>query len=122
MLQNYNMSVVHTTCYIDKKRDASPLIFPDTPISPVPVTPMDAESSNDDIPISFQVPPQMSESSIEDDTPVDDTVIAMLTVTTYKIIKEGSQKGKEKLADSEGYTYTVKERRANGKTVWTCSV
>ena len=51
MQQNNNiMCVVHTTCYIDQQRDASPLLFPDTPISPVPVTPMDAESSNDDIP------------------------------------------------------------------------
>ena len=121
MQQNNNIiSVVHTTCYIDQQPDASPVLFHDTHISPV--APMEVESSNEDIPISFEVPPQLSESSIEDDTPVDDTVIALPTVTNYEVIKGGSQKGKEKLADREGYTYTVKERRANGNTVWTCSV
>ena len=44
---------------------------------------MEIKSSNDDIPISFEVPPRMSESSIEDDTPVDDTGIAMPTVTHH---------------------------------------
>jgi hypothetical protein len=83
---------------------------------------MDVESSNDDILISFEVPPQLSESSIEDNSPAQNDDIAMPMVTTYEVIKEGSQKGKEKLADSEGYTYTVKERRTNGNTVWTCSV
>ena len=113
MQQNNNIIfVVHTTCYIDQQPDPSPVLFHDTPISPV--APMEVESSNVDIPISFEVPPQLSESSIEDDTPVDDTVIAMPTVTNYEVIKEGSQKGKEKLADSEGYIYPVKERRANG--------
>ena len=100
--------------------DVSPLLFPDTPNSSV--APMDVESSNDDILISFEVPPQLSESSIEDDSPAQNDDIAMPMVTTYEVIKEGSQKGKEKLADSEGYTYTVKERRTNGNTVWTCSV
>ena len=100
--------------------DVSPLLFPDTPNSSV--APMDVESSNDDILTSPEVPPQLSESSIEDNSPAQNDDIAMPMVTTYEVIKEGSQKGKEKLADSEGYTYTVKERRTNGNTVWTCSV
>ena len=41
---------------------------------------------------------------------------------TFHLIEDGSQKGKEKLADSNGYTYTVKTRRSNGNKVWTCSV
>ena len=81
---------------------------------------MEVESSNDDILISFEVPPQLLESSIEDDTLVQNDDIAMPMVTTYEVIKEGSQKGKEKLADSKGYT--IKEWRTNGNTVWTCSV
>jgi hypothetical protein len=40
----------------------------------------------------------------------------------YNVIEEGSQKGKKKLADSEGYTYRIKERRANENKGWTCSI
>ena len=43
-------------------------------------------------------------------------------VVSYVIIEEETQKGKKKLADSERYTYTIKERGANGNKVWTCSV
>ena len=74
--------------------DVSPLLFPDIPSSPV--APMEVEPSNDDIHISFEVPRQLSESSIEDDTPVQNDDIAMPKVTTYEVIKEGSQKGKKK--------------------------
>lgn len=78
--------------------------------------------SHDHIMISFEIPQQLTESSIEDDTPRQYDDENMPTVTTYEMIEDGSQKGKEKLADSEGYTYTVKKRRANGDKVWTCSV
>ena len=43
-------------------------------------------------------------------------------MVTYQVIQDGSQKGKEKLADSQGYTYIVKVWRANGNKVWRCSV
>lgn len=71
---------------------------------------------------SFEVPQQLMESSIEDETPRLDDDANVPSVPTYQVIEDGSQKGKEKLADSEGYTYTVKVRRANGNKVWTCSV
>jgi hypothetical protein len=57
---------------------------------------MEVEPSNNDIHINFEVPRQLSESSIEDDTPVQNDDIAMPKVTTYEVIKEGSQKGKKK--------------------------
>ena len=71
---------------------------------------------------SFEVPREIMESSIEDDTPRQYDGETVPAVTTYEIIKDGSQKGKEKLADSDGYTYIVKTRRANGNRVWRCSV
>ncbi|CAB4009919.1 Hypothetical predicted protein, partial [Paramuricea clavata] len=60
------------------------------------------EVDYNDVMISFDVPPQLSESSIEDETvrQYDD----MPMVTMYEVIEEGSQKGKKKLADSKGYT------------------
>ena len=57
--------------------------------------------------ISFAVPPQILESSIEDDT-LREYEGESTTTITYELIVDGSPKGKEKLADSEGYTYTVK--------------
>ena len=79
------------------------------------------EDSNDSMP-SFEVPEQFVESSIEDDTPRQCDPAIVPTVVTYQVIQDGSQKGKEKLADSQGYTYIVKVRRANGNKVWRCNV
>ncbi|KAJ7379401.1 hypothetical protein OS493_016638 [Desmophyllum pertusum] len=40
---------------------------------------------------------------------------------TFQIVEGGTQRGKHKLVDSFGYTYTVKRRRIAG-TDWQCSV
>ena len=71
---------------------------------------------------NFEVPQQVIQSSLEDATPMERSDTSVPAVVTYEVIKDGLQKGKEKLADSEGYTYTVKAKRANGNRVWTCSV
>ena len=52
------------------------------------------------------MPEQLEESSIADDTPMQYDGASLPTVTTYQVIEDGSQKGKEKLVDSLGYTYT----------------
>ena len=56
---------------------------------------------------SFKVPSQTEETSISLDHPEvfksDEVPIA----TIYEIIQDGSQKGRNKLADSNGYSYTV---------------
>ena len=62
------------------------------------------EVDSKDVMINFDVPPQFLESSIEDETVRQYDNDDMPTVTTYEVIEEGSQKGKKKLADSEGYT------------------
>ena len=79
------------------------------------------EDLNDSLP-RFDVPDQLVESSFEDDTPRQFDSVNIQTVIDYQVIEDGSQKGKEKLADSHGYTYTIKARRANGNKVWRCSV
>lgn len=70
--------------------------------------------------MDVDIPPRLEESSIQDETP--QTFNDDPTEVTYEIVNCGSQKSKEKLADSIGYTYTVKVRRPNGNKVWTCSV
>ena len=79
------------------------------------------EDLNDSLP-SFDVPDQLVESSFEDDTPRQFDSVNIQTVIDYQVIEDGLQKGKEKLADSHGYMYTIKARRANGNKVWRCSV
>lgn len=66
---------------------------------------------------SFEVPHRLEESSIENDVVTDIEENEIPTEVTYEIIADGSQKGKEILADSNAYTYTVKTRRANGNRV-----
>ena len=59
------------------------------------------------------------ESSIADPDPQDVTAVAH--VDTYKIIKETSIRGMNKLFDSIGYSYTVKRRNGHC-TTWRCSL
>ena len=40
---------------------------------------------------------------------------------TYKIVEQGSKRGKVKLIDSNGYTYNIKSRGVN-VVYWQCSV
>jgi hypothetical protein len=99
----------------------SPILFSGTANS-TPTLPPSSHVSNELENISFEVPQQVFESSIEDDIPGHYETENVPAITTYEIIKDGSQKGKEKLADSEGFTYIIKTHRANGNRVWRCSV
>ena len=73
--------------------------------------------------ISFQVPQTIEEPSLEDAVPNDISYIAEDgRLVEYTIVENGSQKGGLKLADSNGYTYTVKKRRKNGQIDWACSI
>ncbi|KAI8502630.1 hypothetical protein Bbelb_193320 [Branchiostoma belcheri] len=53
--------------------------------------------------------------SVEDDFPVDEG-----GETTFKLIDAGTKRGRPKLADSVGYSYTVKEKKLYA-VYWTCS-
>eukprot|EP00794_Sanderia_malayensis_P000471 gene471-biopygen827 len=41
---------------------------------------------------------------------------------TYEIVESASQRGKQQLVDSEGYTYVKKRNWRSGKISWRCSV
>jgi hypothetical protein len=56
---------------------------------------------------SFDEPEVLQENSIQEDTSLPNISTASFTVT-YSIIPEGTEKGKEKLVDSLGHTYTKK--------------
>ncbi|KAI8516267.1 hypothetical protein Bbelb_048480 [Branchiostoma belcheri] len=68
---------------------------------------------------SFEVPDRNLEDtigdvSVEDNLPVDEG-----SETTFKLIDEGTKRGRSKLADSDGYSYTVKKKPY--AVCWTCS-
>jgi hypothetical protein len=52
-------------------------------------------------------PEVLQENSIQEDTSLPNISTASITVT-YSIIPEGTEKGKEKLVDTLGHTYTKK--------------
>ena len=57
--------------------------------------------------------------SIEDPT-IHECPVGEFPVT-YKIVEQGSKRGKVKLIDSNGYTYNIKSRGVN-IVYWQCSV
>ncbi|XP_071133066.1 uncharacterized protein [Mytilus edulis] len=67
---------------------------------------------------SFDIPEQVQEDSIADesigDIPEDDPTVH------YQTIEEGSNRGKRKLCDSDGFNYTVKKQK-NDHILWRCT-
>jgi hypothetical protein len=76
---------------------------------------MDMDSYTD----SDQLPPDLNESSLLDPTPL--AMPAIVHEVEYKIVSETSIRGKDKLFDTLGYSYTVK-KRYSASTTWRCSV
>ena len=91
-----------------------------TPRSPTPPPrdrsiPMDTDEE-------LSLPPRpddLQESAIADSDPVDVSA-SSTTGATYKIVRDTSIRGKDKLFDSNGYAYTVKRRTARC-TTWRCT-
>ena len=65
------------------------------------------------------LPQPAHESTLETVLPAD--VSSSTDPPEYQIIEESSQRGKKKLVDSTGYTYTVK-REGDKSILWRCSV
>ena len=83
---------------------------------------MDLDDSEDPTAnISFQEPQPIEEPSLQDAVPNERSDIVEGDCEV-EYTESGSQKGRLKLADSNGYTYTVKKRRKNSQIDWTCSV
>ena len=70
---------------------------------------------------SFNIPSRVEESSLQEPLPAAMDLDEPSDSVTYSIVKASSQRGKPKLADSNGYTYVVKKRQG-ARIYWRCSV
>ena len=115
---------------------------PTSPISPTPplnvtyvvppntppsgdrsATPVPMDTDDVFVDLDFPAPPRpddLQESSIADPNPVD--VSARANVVNYKIVNETSIRGRDKLFDTVGYSYTVKRRTRQCSTTWRCTL
>ena len=65
--------------------------------------------------------PHFDESSIADPVPSQHHTSPETTDVTYRIVSASSNRGGDKLFDSDGYAYTVK-RRNRDTVAWRCTV
>lgn len=70
---------------------------------------------------SFEIPVSMDEESMEDAIPGNVVTDEQQQPVRFEIIESASQRGKRKLVESSGYTYTVKRRYDEENAVWRCS-
>ena len=71
--------------------------------------------------ISYEIPPQIEESSIEEPVILDNMIDLQPPSITYEIVDTCTKRGQKKLFDSRGYSYTIRQRRDTA-TDWTCSI
>ncbi|XP_063420079.1 uncharacterized protein LOC134705246 [Mytilus trossulus] len=88
---------------------------------------MQADDEDDSIHASFNVelpfdiPSDVEEDNIADDSVYDDDEDVPAGPVTYTVIDNATQRGKPKLVDNIGFSYTLK-REKNGARTWWCSV
>ena len=70
---------------------------------------------------SFQVPEQIDEDILAPPPPPDFEPVPD-GPTTYEKVRSSSQRGKDKLIDNNGYTFTYRKTYASGNLLWRCSV
>ena len=88
-----------------------------TPASPTASAPDESIEVN----ITFDIPDEAQESSLNESLPRDTSVPADHP-TTYTIIEKGTNKLKYKLVDSDGHSYCKKRETDSGVISWNCSV
>ena len=69
--------------------------------------------------VSYEVPEPIEESSLLDDVP--EASVHMVEETTYELVQKSSQRQKDKLIDSDGYTYNLHKKRGT-TAYWQCTV
>ena len=69
--------------------------------------------------LPVQLPDPLEESSLLEPS-IGEVEVGQPTVT-YQIVEEGTKRRKQKLIDSLGYTYNIKER-GKASTYWQCTV
>ncbi|KAK3875764.1 hypothetical protein Pcinc_019403 [Petrolisthes cinctipes] len=77
---------------------------------------VEQESSIDDPP---DLPMELEESL--DDPAIHNNELQPESVITFQLSEKGTQRGRDKLVDSHGYTYNKKMQRSN-VTYWQCTV
>ena len=68
---------------------------------------------------SYELPPVVDESSMGDITPHPEDYSSLHV--TYEVVQGGTKRGKDKLVDSHGFSYTQKRSKATYEVDWACS-
>ncbi|CAG2203381.1 unnamed protein product [Mytilus edulis] len=71
--------------------------------------------------LPFDIPSDVEEENIADDSVYDDDEDVPAGPVTYTVIDNATQRGKPKLVDNIGFSYTLKSEK-NGARTWQCSV
>jgi hypothetical protein len=71
---------------------------------------------------NFEIPPSVQEESITDGVPNNVVPETIPHIIEYEKIESSTQRGKCKLVDNIGHSYTVKRRYGEDDIVWRCTV
>ncbi|KAK3858804.1 hypothetical protein Pcinc_035028 [Petrolisthes cinctipes] len=106
------------TCTYTDEPTSHPVDDPATPaVEHQPHIPaVEQESSIDDPP---DLPMELEESL--DDPAIHNNELQPESEITFQLFEKGTQRGRDKLLDSHGYTYNKKMQRSN-VTYWQCTV
>ena len=78
----------------------------------------DASRIDDDVP---DRPPPLAEQSIDESEPQPQENDSPDEIS-FKFIEKTSEKGKDKVFDSVGYSYIIRKKNKNGSAIWRCPV
>ena len=71
---------------------------------------------------SFEIPDPMEEDSMEEDLPGVIVPDFQPQAVEYQVVESSTQRGRKKLVDSLGHSYTVKRRYDDENAVWRCCI
>ena len=84
------------------------------------ISPPDPSLIDDPVISDYNVPSESEEDSIVDEAPSVNSDSESETVE-WEVIEKGTERGKSKLVNRTGYSYTISRVR-NGTRYWKCSV
>ncbi|XP_028408197.1 uncharacterized protein LOC114530772 [Dendronephthya gigantea] len=89
--------------------------------SSTPPSSRESSAQNEDFG-SYEIPPTVQEESIRDGAPGNIVPEDTIRVIEYEKIESSTQRGKCKLVDNLGHSYTVKRKYGEDNIVWRCTV
>lgn len=89
--------------------------------STLPSSTNDSSVQNEDFG-RFEIPPSVHEESIRDGAPNNIVPEEIPHVIEYEKIESSTQRGKCKLVDNIGHSYTVKRKYGEDNIIWRCTV